>query len=109
VKLYIKGIGLEFFSAANWWLRSPNADNSNNAGNVNTSGNVNNNNVNNNYAARPALPYSRTFAPSGADLCKPVIRFTCIRQRNPIPFRARVAGVKARKNTCRRNVRTRTG
>ena len=39
----------------NWWLRSPNSDNSNNALYVNDSGNVNNDNVNNALGVRPAL------------------------------------------------------
>lgn len=42
-----------FRIAANWWLRSPNASNSNNFVNVNTDGTVNNNNAN----------YSLGFAP----------------------------------------------
>ena len=33
-----------FCSAANWWLRSPNATNATNFSNVNNNGNVNNNN-----------------------------------------------------------------
>ena len=43
----------------NWWLRSPNYNNSNNASNVNNNGNVNdNNNVNNsNNGVRPDLSY----------------------------------------------------
>ena len=42
-----------FRTAVNWWLRSPNASNSNNFVNVNTDGTVNNNNAN----------YSLGFAP----------------------------------------------
>lgn len=63
-------------SAGYWWLRSPDANNTNNAGAVNNNGNVNNNNVNNNnvnndWAARPASPYRPMLAPCGASLCKP--------------------------------------
>ena len=58
-------------SAGVWWLRSPNANNTNNAGVVNNNGNVNNNNVNNDWAARPAWPYRQMFVPSGASPCKP--------------------------------------
>lgn len=36
-------------SATNWWLRSPNASNSNNFCYVNNNGNVNNNNADNSY------------------------------------------------------------
>jgi hypothetical protein len=39
----------------NWWLRSPNSNNSNNALYVDSSGIVNNNNVNNALGVRPAL------------------------------------------------------
>jgi hypothetical protein len=48
-------------SYCNWWLRSPNNNNSNNARNVNNDGNINNNNnVNNsNNGVRPDLPYER--------------------------------------------------
>lgn len=35
-------------SANNWWLRSPNVNNSTNFWNVNNNGNCNNNNANNN-------------------------------------------------------------
>lgn len=38
-------------SANNWWLRSPNASNSNNFCYVNSNGNVNNNNANNSNGA----------------------------------------------------------
>lgn len=34
-------------SAANWWLRSPNATNATNFSNVNNNGNANNNNATN--------------------------------------------------------------
>jgi len=57
-------------SAGVWWLRSPNANNDNNAGAANNDGNVNNNNVNNDWAARPAWPYRLMFVPSGTSLCK---------------------------------------
>lgn len=36
-------------SAANWWLRSPNATSATNFSNVNTNGNLNNNNATNSY------------------------------------------------------------
>ena len=42
----------------NWWLHSPNNNNSNNARAVNNNGNVNNNNVNNsNNGVRQDLSY----------------------------------------------------
>lgn len=41
--------------ATNWWLRSPNTNNTNNAWNVNSNGNYNNNNCTNSYGIRPAL------------------------------------------------------
>lgn len=42
--------------ASNWWLRSPNDNNSNNARYVGDDGNVSNNNVDNsNYGVRPDL------------------------------------------------------
>lgn len=43
------------YSATNWWLRSPNTNNTNNAWNVNTNGDSNNNNVTNSNGSRPAL------------------------------------------------------
>ena len=58
-------------STGYWWLRSPNANNTNNAGLVNNNGNVNNNNVNNDWAARSASPYRPMLAPSGTSLCEP--------------------------------------
>jgi hypothetical protein len=42
-------------TANNWWLRSPNLNNTNNVLYVNTSGDWNNNNYNNTYGVRPAL------------------------------------------------------
>ena len=42
-------------SATNWWLRSPNTNNTNNVWNVNSNGNYNNWNYNNTYGVRPAL------------------------------------------------------
>ena len=51
LKQFTHKFGLDF--AVNWWLRSPNASNSNNFVNVNTDGTVNNNNAN----------YSLGFAP----------------------------------------------
>lgn len=47
-------------SATNWWLRSPNTNNTNNAWNVNSNGNYNNNNCSNSYGVRPALMNSET-------------------------------------------------
>lgn len=41
-------------SAANWWTRSPNTNNTNNAWNVNSDGSYNNNNVTNTNGLRPA-------------------------------------------------------
>lgn len=41
--------------ATNWWLRSPNTNDSTNAWNVNSNGNANNNNCSNSYGVRPAL------------------------------------------------------
>ena len=43
--------------ATNWWLRSPNTNNTNNVWNVNSNGDYNNNNNNANYSygVRPAL------------------------------------------------------
>lgn len=46
---------VQLMSATNWWLRSPNTNNSNNALNVNTNGNWNNNNCSNSNGVRPAL------------------------------------------------------
>lgn len=40
-------------TAANWWLRSVNASNSNNFCLVNTDGSANNNNANNSWALAP--------------------------------------------------------
>ena len=57
-------------SAGVWWLRSPNANNTNNAGAVNNNGNVNNNNVNNDWAARPASPYRPKYAAGASYLCR---------------------------------------
>lgn len=45
LRLYFTIIALR----TNWWLRSPNATNTNNFYNVNSSGNNNNNNANNSY------------------------------------------------------------
>lgn len=83
--LYHKGIGLEIF----WWLRSP-GNNDNNAAVVDGDGFVNNNgnNINNEFGVRPASPYRQMFAPSGVNPCKLQKQLACIRQRNPIPFRA---------------------
>ena len=66
-------------SATNWWLRSPNTNNSNNALNVNTNGNWNNNNCSNSNGVRPALMESETssvLAKSSAPS----------EQREPYPF-----------------------
>ncbi|MFR4606997.1 MAG: DUF6273 domain-containing protein [Faecalibacterium sp.] len=46
-------------SAANWWLRSPNCNNSNNALYVNSNGDWNNNNCSNSNGIRPALMEKR--------------------------------------------------
>ena len=52
--------------ATNWWLRSPNTNNTNNVWNVNTNGNYNNNNNNasNSNGIRPALMESEISNPS---------------------------------------------
>ena len=42
-------------TAANWWLRSVNATNSNNFCLVNTDGSANNNNANNSYGVAPGF------------------------------------------------------
>ena len=47
--------GYDSFSAANWWLRSPNTNNTNNVWNVNSNGDYNNNDATNTYGIRPAL------------------------------------------------------
>lgn len=49
-------------AAYNWWLRSPNVDNTNNAFNVNNTGNVNNNNVNNANGVAPDFISSLMFS-----------------------------------------------
>lgn len=41
--------------AANWWLRSPNTNNTNNVWNVKSDGDYNNWNANNSNGVRPAL------------------------------------------------------
>ena len=41
--------------ATNWWLRSPNTNNTNNVWNVNSNGDYNNNDATNTYGIRPAL------------------------------------------------------
>lgn len=52
-----------FAFASNWWLRSPNSNNSNNARYVNDNGNVGNDNVNNsNNGVRPDL-LAKGFGP----------------------------------------------
>lgn len=51
-------------SAANWWLRSPNTNNTNNVWNVNSNGNYNNNNTSNSNGIRPALMESEISNPS---------------------------------------------
>ena len=45
--------------ATNWWLRSPNTNNTNNVWNVNSNGNYNTPNANNSYGVRPALMEKR--------------------------------------------------
>ena len=47
------GLGPGLGSTANWWVRSPNYNNSNNFCNVNTNGNANNNNANNSLGVAP--------------------------------------------------------
>lgn len=50
--------------AVNWWLRSPNASNSNNFVNVNTDGTVNNTNAYNSLAFAPGFcPIARPINP----------------------------------------------
>lgn len=53
----VKPVGWEFLaslgSAAWWWERSPNYNNSNNFCNVNTNGNANNNNARNSNGVAP--------------------------------------------------------
>ena len=51
-------------SAAYWWLRSPNTNNTNNVWNVNSNGNYNNNNASNSNGIRPALMESEISNPS---------------------------------------------
>ena len=48
-------IGVWLISATNWWLRSPNTNNTTNVWNVNTDGSNNNNNYSNSNGVRPAL------------------------------------------------------
>lgn len=57
---------VQLMSATNWWLRSPNTNNSNNALNVNTNGNWNNNNCSNSYGVRPALMECETSSLANA-------------------------------------------
>jgi len=45
-------------TAANWWLRSVNASNTNNFCLVNTDGSANNNNANNSYGVAPGFHVS---------------------------------------------------
>lgn len=72
-------VWLEIVSAYNWWLRSPNLNNSNNAWNVNNDGNYNNNNCTNTNGVRPALMNCETSSPS--------YRVNAVRhhQREPYP------------------------
>ena len=48
-------IGVWLITATNWWLRSPNTNNTTNVWNVNTNGSYNNNSYSNTYGVRPAL------------------------------------------------------
>lgn len=48
-----QGYGL-YSDAAEWWLRSPNTNNSNNVWNVKSDGSNDNWNYNNTYGVRPA-------------------------------------------------------
>lgn len=50
---FVLGYGLT--KATNWWLRSPNTNDTTNAWNVNTNGNNSNNNCSNSNGIRPAL------------------------------------------------------
>ena len=46
-------IGVWLISATNWWLRSPNTNNTTNVWNVNTDGSNNNNSYSNSNGVRP--------------------------------------------------------
>ena len=80
--------------ATNWWLRSPNTNNTNNVWNVNSNGNYNNWNANNSYGIRPALmeervrvsiAESRVSIIKGGHILSPVSRETEDEHITPMP------------------------
>ena len=80
--------------ATNWWLRSPNTNNTNNVWNVNSNGNYNNWNANNSYGVRPALmeervrvsiAESRVSIIKGGHILSPVPRETEDEHITPMP------------------------
>lgn len=80
--------------ATNWWLRSPNTNNTNNVWNVNSNGNYNNWNANNSYGVRPALmeervrvsiAESRVSIIKGGHILSPVSRETGDEHITPMP------------------------
>ena len=80
--------------ATNWWLRSPNTNNTNNVWNVNSNGNYNNWNANNSYGVRPALmeervrvsiAESRVSIIKGGHILSPVSRETEGEHITPMP------------------------
>ena len=80
--------------ATNWWLRSPNTNNTNNVWNVNSNGNYNNWNANNSYGVRPALmeervrvsiAESRVSIIKGGHILSPVSRETEDEHITPMP------------------------
>lgn len=80
--------------ATNWWLRSPNTNNTNNVWNVNSNGNYNNWNASNSYGVRPALmeervrvsiAESRVSIIKGGHILSPVSRETEDEHITPMP------------------------
>ena len=80
--------------ATNWWLRSPNTNNTNNVWNVNSNGNYNNWNANNSHGVRPALmeervrvsiAESRVSIIKGGHILSPVPRETEDEHITPMP------------------------
>lgn len=80
--------------ATNWWLRSPNTNNTNNVWNVNSNGNYNNWNANNSHGVRPALmeervrvsiAESRVSIIKGGHILSPVSRETEDEHITPMP------------------------
>ncbi len=63
---------------------------------MNEDGNNNINHIDNTLGVRPASPYRQMCAPSGANPCRLIKQLACIRQRNPIPFRAEASRVAGR-------------